>query len=95
MLNRVGEPVLLTTGRRLREADLCGDAVVVLDAGTAFEDLDPATQIWWGAYLGMPDETLVAGTVGEDGARIREMRAALRERKGWIMDVYLVRPPVR
>jgi len=95
VLNRVGEPVVLTTGRRLREAELCSDAVVMLDAGTAFEDLDPETQIWWGAYLGMPDETLVAGTVGEVGARIREMRSVLRERKGWIMDVYLVRPPGR
>ena len=41
VLNRVGEPVVLTTGRRLREAELSGDAVVMLDAGTAFEDLDP------------------------------------------------------
>ncbi|HEY5852672.1 MAG TPA: precorrin-6A synthase (deacetylating) [Aldersonia sp.] len=93
VLNRVGEPVVMTTGRRLREAAPTDDAVVMLDSGTAFEDLDPATQIWWGAYLGMPDETLLAGTVGEVGERIRETRAALRERKGWIMDVYLLRPP--
>lgn len=93
VLNRVGEPVLLTTGRRLREAPPTQDAVVMLDAGTAFDHLDPETRIWWGAYLGLPDETLLAGTVGEVGAQIRETRTALRERKGWIMDTYLLRPP--
>ena len=52
---------------------------------------DIFTRIWWGAYLGTPDELLVAGTVGEEGPRIAELRAAARESHGWIMDVYLLR----
>ena len=51
-----------------------------------------ATRIWWGAYLGTPDELLVAGTVGTVGQQIAELRAQARARHGWIMDTYLLRP---
>ncbi|MDT5149679.1 MAG: precorrin-6A synthase [Mycobacterium sp.] len=91
-LNDVGEPVLITTGRRLREEGLPGSAVVMLDGDCAFLGCPPATQIWWGAYLGTPDELLVDGTVGEVGERIAQVRADARERHGWIMDTYLLRP---
>lgn len=91
-LNDVGEPVLVTTGRRLREHGLTGSAVVMLDADCAFLTCPPASRIWWGAYLGTPDELLVAGTVGEDGERIAALRAQARARHGWIMDTYLLRP---
>ncbi len=95
-LNEVGEPVLITTGRRLRADGISGTAVVMLDGGCAFLECPPSTRIWWGAYLGTPEEILVAGTVGEVGARIAELRAAARERHGWIMDTYLLRavPPI-
>lgn len=91
-LNDVGEPVLVTTGRRLREHGLTGSAVVMLDADCSFRTCAPATRIWWGAYLGTPDELLVAGTVGADGERIARLRADARARHGWIMDTYLLRP---
>ena len=90
-LNDVGEPVLVTTGRRLREHGLTGTAVVMLDGDCAFLECPPETRIWWGAYLGTSDEMLVAGTVGEVGADIATQRAAARERHGWIMDTYLLR----
>ena len=90
-LNEIGEPVLITTGRRLRADGFSGTAVVMLDGGCAFLGCPPSTRIWWGAYLGTPEEILVAGTVGEVGARIAELRAAARERHGWIMDTYLLR----
>ncbi|MBO0680385.1 precorrin-6A synthase (deacetylating) [Mycolicibacterium sp. S2-37] len=90
-LNDVGEPVLVTTGRRLREQGLTGTAVVMLDADCSFRTCAPETRIWWGAYLGTPDELLVAGTVGRDGAHIEELRAQARARHGWIMDTYLLR----
>jgi precorrin-6A synthase len=92
-LNDVGEPVLITTGRQLREHGLSGSAVVMLDADCSFRDCPSDTRIWWGAYLGTPDELLVSGTVGEVGATIAELRAAVRARHGWIMDTYLLRPP--
>ncbi|WP_422744982.1 precorrin-6A synthase (deacetylating) [Mycobacterium sp. WMMD1722] len=90
-LNDVGEPVLVTTGRRLREQGLSGTAVVMLDAECSFTVCAPETRIWWGAYLGTSEEVLVSGTVGEDGARIEELRAQARARHGWIMDTYLLR----
>jgi len=90
-LNDVGEPVLITTGRQLRANGLSGSAVVMLDGDCAFLECAPQTRIWWGAYLGSPDELLVAGTVGEVGSRIAELRAQARSRHGWIMDTYLLR----
>ena len=90
-LNDVGEPVLVTTGRQLRDNGLSGSAVVMLDGDCSFRACPPQTQIWWGAYLGTPDELLVSGTVGEVGGKIVELRAAARARHGWIMDTYLLR----
>ena len=90
-LNDVGEPVLITTGRQLRNSGLTGSAVVMLDGECSFLGCPPQTRIWWGAYLGTPDEILAAGTVGEDGERIASLRAEARARHGWIMDTYLLR----
>jgi precorrin-6A synthase len=90
-LNDVGEPVLVTTGRQLRDTGLSGSAVVMLDGDCSFLQCPPETRIWWGAYLGTPDELLVSGTIGDVGARIAELRADARARHGWIMDTYLLR----
>jgi len=90
-LNDVGAPVLITTGRRLREEGLSGTAVVMLDGDCAFLDCPPTTEIWWGAHLGTPDELLLSGTVGDVGERIAAVRAEARTRHGWIMDIYLLR----
>ena len=90
-LNDIGEPVLITTGRRLRADGLTGTAVVMLDGDCAFMSCPPETGIWWGAYLGTPDEMLIAGTVGAVGEQIVRMRGEARSRHGWIMDTYLLR----
>jgi precorrin-6A synthase len=90
-LNDVGQPVLVTTGRQLRGNGLSGSAVVMLDADCSFRACPPQTRIWWGAYLGTPDELLVSGTVGEVGDVIATVRAEARARHGWIMDTYLLR----
>jgi precorrin-6A synthase len=91
-LNDVGEPVLITTGRQLRATGLDGAAVVMLDADCSFTSCPPGTRIWWGAYLGTPHEILMSGTVAEVGDQIVALRAEARERHGWIMDTYLLRP---
>jgi precorrin-6A synthase len=91
-LNDVGEPVLITTGRQLRDNGLSGAAVVMLDGDCSFQACPPQTRIWWGAYLGTADELLVCGTVGDVGAEIVSLRAEARARHGWIMDTYLLRP---
>ncbi len=93
-LNHVGGPVHITTGRRLREnpADLADNTVVMLDAGGAFTAVDPAeVTIHWGAYLGTPDEILLAGPLADTASAITQARAEARRRHGWIMDTYLLR----
>lgn len=94
-LNRLAAPVLITTGRRLAEQGWptgIDDVVVMLDGDCAFRVLPPQDlHIWWGAYLGMECEELALGALGDVGPAIVERRAALRERHGWIMDVYLLR----
>lgn len=93
-LNRVARPVQITTGRRLAEGFPEGvdDVVVMLDAHQTFrqyaeDDID----IYWGAYIGTPDEILDSGPLSEAGPRIERLRAEARERKGWLMDTYLLR----
>jgi precorrin-6A synthase len=93
-LNRVGEPIQVTTGRRLAATspDEIENAVVMLDAHCAFTTLaDQDLDIYWGAYVGMPDEILISGRLNEVAADIERARADARERKGWIMDTYLLR----
>jgi precorrin-6A synthase len=95
-LNEVGEPVFITTGRHLRARGLSGSAsrsiVVMLDAECSFRTCPANTRIWWGAYLGTDHELLVAGTIGDVGEQIEQLRAEAREQHGWIMDTYLLRP---
>jgi precorrin-6A synthase len=94
-LNRVGGAVQITTGRRLTAGGWppdVDDVVVMLDADCSFRQLDPAgLDIYWGAYLGTPDELLVAGPLAQAGPEIARVRAQARARKGWIMDTYLLR----
>jgi precorrin-6A synthase len=93
-LNQVGRPIQITTGRRLAKSwpDDVDDVVVMLDAQTAFTaHTEQDAEIYWGAYLGTPDELLVAGKLSEVAEEIVEVRAEARERKGWIMDTYLLR----
>jgi len=94
-LNDIGEPFLVTTGRRLREGGWpqgVDTVVVMLDGGTAFQSLDPeGLQIWWGAYLGMPDQIVMSGVLAEIGPHIVAARQDARERHGWIMDSYILK----
>lgn len=94
-LNRLAEPVTLTTGRQLRDhgwPDGAGTLVVMLDGETSFAGLDPkGVRIWWGAYLGMAEEALIDGPLAEVADRIVRTRARLRADHGWIMDIYLLR----
>ncbi|QPF88101.1 precorrin-6A synthase (deacetylating) [Bradyrhizobium genosp. L] len=94
-LNEIGEPFLVTTGRRLREDGWpsgVDTVVVMLDGGAAFQTLDPdGVRIWWGAYLGMPDQIIMAGELRDVGPRIVAARLEARARHGWIMDSYILK----
>jgi precorrin-6A synthase len=94
-LNEIGEPFLVTTGRRLRDGGWPAGAdtvVVMLDGGSAFQSLDPrGLQIWWGAYLGMPEQIILSGALAEMRALIAETRRTARAQHGWIMDSYILK----
>lgn len=93
-LNRVGESILFTTGRRLRAGgipDGVDNVVVFLDAGEAYRELDEDTDVWWGAYLGTGDELLLSGRLRDVREEIARVRAEARDRNGWMFDTYLLR----
>ena len=95
-LNRVGEAVTITTGRRVGEgeADGLSSAVVMLDNHQAFQRFaGDGAEIFWGAYLGTADEILVAGPVAEVKDEIDRKRSEAQARHGWIMDTYMIRKP--
>ena len=93
-LNRIGEPVLITTGRKIAEGlpDNLDDVVVMLDGDQAFTRVASADlDIYWGAYIGTDDEILVSGKLPEVMHDIERIRSEAREKHGWIMDTYLLR----
>ena len=68
--------------------------VVMLDAEDSYRSVaDQDLDIYWGAYLGTPDEILVSGRLDDVYEQIKQLRAEARQRKGWVMDTYLLRRP--
>jgi precorrin-6A synthase len=95
-LNRIGRSIEITTGRRLAAGQVseADSVVVMLDAQDAYRQVaDPDTEIYWGAYLGTPDEILISGKLQEVADEIERVRKAARLANGWIMDTYLLRKP--
>ncbi|HEX3860193.1 MAG TPA: precorrin-6A synthase (deacetylating) [Stellaceae bacterium] len=93
-LNRIGGSIGITTGRKAVTASLdAGDSLVVmLDAENAYQRFaGHDVEIFWGAYVGSPDEILIAGKLDEVAGTIAQVRAEARGRNGWIMDTYLIR----
>lgn len=95
-LNSIGGSLEITSGRRLAAGQVGDGAsvVVMLDAEDAYRQVsDPDTHIYWGAYVGTPDEILIAGRLGDVADDIERTRKAARQANGWIMDTYLLRKP--
>lgn len=97
-LGRVDVPLHVTTGRRLADEydPSLGDVVVLLDGHLACAELAgafPDLELYWGAYLGTPDELLVHGRLADVVDEVGRLRAAARERHGWVTDCYLLRRP--
>lgn len=98
VLNRIGGPITITTGRMLARDVAAGadNLVVMLDKDLAAANLRDAGlpgdwDIWWGANLGTEDEELVAGRLDETLDQIRAARARTATARGWVMDTYLIR----
>ncbi|MGF6330066.1 precorrin-6A synthase [Pseudomonas sp. BS3782 TE3695] len=95
-LNRIGRSIEITTGRRLAAGQVsdADSLVVMLDAQDAYHQVaDQETEIYWGAYLGTPDEILISGKLKDVADEIERVRKAARLAHGWIMDTYLLRKP--
>jgi precorrin-6A synthase len=93
-LNRIGESIQITTGRRLAQGFPEGaeNVVVMLDGACTFKQVaEPGMEIYWGAYVSSEDEILRAGEVLDVQDEIEQARAEARRRHGWIMDTYLLR----
>lgn len=95
-LNTVDGPVLITTGRRLRDEKQVPDKaslVVMLDGECSFQKLPnrDTLYIWWGAYLGSEDQLLHHGLLSDVEQDIIATRQKARDRHGWIMDTYMLR----
>ncbi|AXC14316.1 Precorrin-6A synthase [Acidisarcina polymorpha] len=98
-LNGIGESICITTGRNLAAGlEQMERVVVMLDGNCVFRSLagqEKDTEIFWGAYLGMQDEILVRGNLSDVSGEIEQKRTNARERKGWIMDTYMLSKPDR
>lgn len=95
-LNRIGRSIEITTGRRLAAGQVsdADSLVVMLDAEDSYHQVaDQETEIYWGAYLGTPDEILISGKLKDVADEIERVRKAARLANGWIMDTYLLRKP--
>ncbi len=93
-LNRQGRTVQITPARLVASGmpvDV-DDVVVMLDGREAFASIDPTgLDIYWGAYLGTPDQLLVSGPLAQVRDEIVRLRAEASARKGWMFDTYLLR----
>jgi len=94
VLHEVGQPILVTTGRRLHEAVDAGaeNVLVMLSASVDLTGLDD-WHVWWGANLGTDSEYLITGRVAEAADGIAAARERVKAESGWVMDIYLLRRP--
>lgn len=97
VLHEVGQPLHLTTARRLPATVTAGqrNIAVMLGSEASLAHLADVAdwQIWWGANLGAAGERLVTGRVGAVLPQLHAARASARAEAGWVMDAYLLRAP--
>jgi precorrin-6A synthase (deacetylating) (EC 2.1.1.152) len=95
-LNRIGEPIVITTARKLKECetDEVINTVVLLDSRAAFKRFEDADiDIYWGGYLGTEDEILLSGKLRDIIEDLKRIRIEAKKKKGWLMDTYILRRP--
>lgn len=95
VLNTIGGSLLVTTGRELaangwpQSAD---SVVVMLDRGDGLRAACVAgVEIYWAALLGTARERVVSGQLVDVIDEIERIRADEKARRGWVMDIYLLR----
>lgn len=95
VLHDVGEPVHITTARRLPEAVAQGHGAIAVLLSRSLDELsrlDPTGwTIWWGANLGTPSERVASGPLADTLPAIESARTITKKEAGWLMDIYLLR----
>ncbi|MFM0288081.1 precorrin-6A synthase (deacetylating) [Paraburkholderia megapolitana] len=95
-LNQIGRSIEITNGRGIADGfpNNVDSVVVMLDSQDTYRKLvDQNLDIYWGAYVGTPDEILISGKLHDVAEEIVRVRAEARNKHGWIMDTYLLRKP--
>lgn len=93
-LCNIGRSILISTGRSMAAEGFPNNidsVVIMLNAEKALRTADGDLDVYWGAYVGMPDEVLVSGKLKEVIDDIERIRDEARRGKGWIMDTLLMR----
>lgn len=93
-MNRIGEPIEVTTARRLAQTapESIQNTFVMLDSNMTFESLaDSELTLYWGAYLGTDGEMLAAGPLKQIAGELAEQARRAKGERGWLMDIYLLR----
>jgi precorrin-6A synthase len=92
-INAIGRSVLVTNGRGLEDGfpDNVDSVAVLLNADKALRTREREVDAYWGAYVGMPEEILVAGKLEDVAGDIERIRSEARKENGWIMDCLLLK----
>lgn len=93
-LTDLSSPLTFHTPRTLRKLkELEHPVIVFLDNYETFSLFKGHPyQIYWGAYVGQKDEVYIEGPLEEVVSDIKETRRLLKAQKGYLMEIYLVRP---
>jgi precorrin-6A synthase len=93
-LNDLAAPFTVTTGRQLRDKGWPKGVkriAVMLDGECSFQSIPQSdVTIWWAAFVGMPNQTILSGPLTDTAQKIVETRKAMRAEHGWIMDIYIL-----
>ena len=89
----IGRSILISTGRSIGEGfpNNADSVVIMLNAEKTLRQADGDLDVYWGAYVGMPEEVLISGKLKEVIDDIERVRNEARRANGWIMDAVLVK----
>ncbi|MFN3504682.1 MAG: precorrin-6A synthase (deacetylating) [Caldimicrobium sp.] len=95
-LTEIATQVTFHTPRTLRKLEKITNPVVVFldnyETFKKFKVTDDDLQMYWGAYVGTPYEIIKKGSLKEIADEIIVLRKELKSKKGYIMEVYILKP---
>jgi len=93
-LTNIATPLTFHTPRTLRKLkELEHPVVVFLDNYETFQLFkEKELEICWGAYVGNEEEVILKGPINELTTIIKAQRKALKEKKGYLMEIYCLKP---